>query len=53
MVDLKSLQSRQVFSVLDPKLMIADITKNEAAILFHSALSVKKQIAILSMTYFQ
>lgn len=50
MVDLKSLQSRKVYPDLDPRLMISDISKNEEALLFHSHLSVKREIAILNMT---
>jgi len=50
MVDLKSLQSRKVYPDLDPTLMISDISKNEEALLFHSPLSVKREIAILNMT---
>lgn len=47
MVDLKSLQSRKVYNDLNPRLMISDISKNEEALLFHSPLSVKREITIL------
>ncbi|PAJ75346.1 hypothetical protein CJF42_05755 [Pseudoalteromonas sp. NBT06-2] len=50
-VDLKSSLSKQVYQDLDSKLMISDITQNEEVIMFHSPLSAKKEIALLTMEY--